>query len=379
MTLKRYYILLVVLFSVLNQSFAQDDGNLDRLDSLAFDALENSKEDVGERANQLLEASRKVPASKHLVNAYTILGIINKDKGYYVTSLNNYLKALNAAELIKDTGRISACYNNIGTVYQLQENYVRARDYFLKSLRLEEKLEQPLQKSIRYYNIGEIYKELDSLDLALNYFTNSLIIEQKFNNADGIIYALLGISDVYMRIERYTDAELALEKVKKLLKDIYLEETILYHQLKGKLFKARSQLDEALGELLSAEKLSLKHNFRIHLLDIYATEIEIFITNEQWKAAVEKQQAYIELKTELNDIRVKNQLEDLSFQNELNKKELEIALIQEERDLAQQNEAAVSEIARYTRKIVFFLITSLVVVIGLVVYGIRKITRDNAA
>lgn len=379
MTVKRYYILIILLFSALNQAFAQDAGNLNRLDSLAFSALENSREDVGERASQLLEASKKVPASKHLVNAYTILGIINKDKGYFVTSLNNYLKALNAAEQIKDTGRISACYNNIGTVYQLQENYVRAREYFLKSLRLEEKLDQPLQKSIRYYNIGEIYKELDSLDLALNYFTNSLIIEQKFDNPDGIIYALLGISDVYMRIERYTDAELALEKVKKLLKQIYLEETILYHQLKGKLFKGRGQLDEALGELLTAERLSVKHNFRIHLMDLYAAEVEIFIAKEEWKAAVEKQQAYIALKTELNDVRVKNQLEDLSFQNELNKKELEIELIQEDRDLAEQSEAAVIEIARYTRKIVFFLITSLVVVIGLVVYGIRKITRDNAA
>lgn len=379
MTLKCYYILVVIFISTLNRSFAQTDNDLARLDSLAFSALENSREDVGVRANQLLEASKKVPASKHLVNAYTILGIINKDKGYYVTSLNNYLKALNAAEKIKDIGRISACYNNIGSVYQLQENYVRAREFFLKSLQLEEKLDQPLQKSIRYYNIGEVYKELDSLDLALNYFTNSLIIEQKFDNTDGIIYALLGISDIYMRIERYTDAELALEKVKKLLKDIYLEETILFHQLKGKLLEERGQLDDALSELLKAEKLSVTHNFRIHLMDIYAAEVGIFIAKEQWREAVEKQQAYIDLKTEINDIRVKNQLEDLSFQNELNKKELEIELIQEERDLAEKSEEAVSEIASYTRKIVFFLITSLVVVIGLVVYGIRKITRDNAA
>jgi tetratricopeptide (TPR) repeat protein len=288
------------------------------------------------------------------------------------------LKALNSAESIKDTGRVSALYNNIGSVYQLQENYPRALQYFLKSLAIEQRLNQPLQKSIRYYNIGEVYKELDSLELALNYFNNSLLLERKYKNSDGVIYALLGIADIYVHIERFTDAEISLSEVKGLLKDIYLEENILYHQLKGQLLHAKGDSEGSYQELIIAENLSNQHGFRIHLTDIYSAQIEILIAQGRWQEAVKKQQVYIHLREELNDVRVKNQLEDLSFQNELNKKELEIDLIQEERDLAQKNEAAVKNIANYTRKIVLFLILSLACVLALIIYGIRKITRQNA-
>lgn len=360
-------------------TLSQSEKELQQLESRAFQALETSSNDVISHAEALLNACKKGKPNKYLVNAYTILGIVNKDKGYYVTSLNHYLKALNTAETIQDTGRMSACYNNIGSVYQLQENYKRALEYFLKSLQIEEGLDQPLQKSIRYYNIGEVYKELDSLDLALNYFNNSLLIERKYDNADGVIYALLGIADIYIRINRLTDAELSLDEVKGMLKDIYLEENILYHQLQGKLFSVKGNADGAFRELNAAQQLSQNNDFRIHLPDIYAEQIEILIEQGRWQEAVKKQQAYIRLRDELNDIRVKNQLEDLSFQNELNKKELEINLIQEERDLAVKNEAAVQNIASYSRKIVLFLILSLVAVLALIIYGIRKITHHNAA
>jgi tetratricopeptide (TPR) repeat protein len=373
-------ITLLIFLALAGQSalFAQRQASVATLDSLMFASLEQSRPDVNERANAVLKACKDKPASKYIVNAYTVLGIINKDKGYYTTSLNNYLKALNTAEALKDTGRMSACYNNIGSVYQLQENYSRALEYFRKSLQIEEKLKQPLQKSIRYYNIGEVYKEMDSLDVALNYFNNSLLIERNFKNPDGIIYALLGIADIYIRINRLTDAEISLQEIKGMLKEIYVEESILYYQLYGKWLSAKNDSAGALQALGSAEQLSRNNSFRIHLPDIYAAQIELLIAQGKWQAAVIKQQEYIKLRDELNDVRVKNQLEDLSFQNELNKKELEISLIQEERDLAKKNEAAVQDIANYTRKIVLFLIVSLVGVLGLIFYGIKKITRNNA-
>ena len=370
---------LIILLFLSSFSWGQTEKQLVELEELntaAFSALENDEKDVSIKTEQLLEKSQETDSKKHEINAYTILGIVNKNKGYYVTSINHHIKALSVAEKDQDEGRISSCYSNIGSVYQLQENYPRALEYFQKSLKLEEKLDQPLQKSIRLYNIGEVYKELDSLRIALSYFNNSLLIEQEHNNKEGIVYALLGIADVYLNIERYTDASIALDDARELITASDVEEAILFHHLRGKLFARKGLIDQAYEEFKRAEEISNTNKFRVHLLDIYTEEIDILNTQQKWQASVERYQTYIELKNELNNIKVKNQLEDLTFQHALNSKELEIQLIKEERDLAKKNEQSEKTIAHYEQKIVWFLISSLLVVLALIVYGIKRITKQ---
>ena len=374
------FIAIVFCFIVAPLSFSQNlskDKVLLKLDSIAFGALEANSERTTEYANNLLSESLKYPPSLYRVNAYIILGIINKEKGYYVTSLNHYLNALNAAKDIKDEGRVSSCLNNIGSIYQQQGNFQKAKDYFLQSLEIENKLNNPLQKSIRYYNIGDVYIDLDSLDLALSYFNNSLIIEKKANNREGIIYALLGIAEVYVKVQRPTDALMALEQVGEMLKPNNLEESILYYQLMGDLSVLESNLNEGLSYYLKAEDLSLKNDFRVHLMDIYINELKVLVKLSKFEEYAKKAEKYIQLQKELNDLKINNQLEDLTFQNNLKRKELEIELIQEERDLAIENRNIQSNISIIESRIVWFLIFTLVFILGIIIFGVRKMTRKK--
>ncbi len=357
--------------------FGQSDAYLNRLDSIAFYALEHGDSSVTTKANTLLAASAKRKASFYGINAQTILGIVNKDKGYYITSLNHYLKALNLAEKLKDAGRVSACYNNIGCVYLLQENYQKARDYFNKSLKIEGTLKQPLQKSIRYYNLGDTYSKMDSFNLALSYYNRSWLIEQDLNNSEGIIFAQLGIAEVYINIDRLVDAEELLKDLAIRLKPYQIEESILYHLLNGKIYLNKKTFELAIESFQKAEKISLQNDFRIHLLDIYLLEIDAYKQLKNWQKSSSTYDLYVHLNDELNTAKVKSQLEDLSFQNELNKKELEIKLIQEEKDLAVKNQQLEKETANHRTKIVWFLIVSFVIIIGLIVIGIRKLAKEN--
>lgn len=356
-------------------SYSQD-ADLEKMNKEAFQALENSDPSVSEKANKFLEASLKKPASWYTVNAYTLMGIINKDKGYYVTSLNHYLKALNTAEKIKDVGRVSASLNNIGTVYKLQENYVKAKEYFQRSLDLEEKLNNPAQKSIRLYNIGEVYNEMDSLDLALNFFTNSLLIEQKEKSKEGIIFAHLGIADVYLKLDKLTEAELSLDKVGKSLEIIHVEESILYHKLMGEYLAKSGDNDGALAEFNIAIKMSQENDFRVHLIDIYENQVQIYRKKSDWREATATYDRLVSLMSEMNSIRVTNQLADLTFQNELNKKELEIKLIQEERDLAKKNELDLQKVEAFQTKVLWILVVTVLIIITMVIFGIRKMMKE---
>lgn len=374
--------IIFLLFSVIlpcGVLLSQNSGEikLRELDSIAFGSLENNASSVLEDANKLLAESLKSKPNFYRINAYTLLGIVNKDRGFYVTSLDFYLKALNTAEKLKDFPRQSACLNNIGSVYQLQGNYSQAIEYFNKSLTIEEKLNQPIQKSIRFYNIGECYKDLDSLDLALTYFNNSLLIEQKAKSNEGIVYAYLGIADVYIRIKRFTDASIVIGTIEKKIQQGQIEEAIILHKLKGKLLISSGNSSSALSEFQEGENLSLKYKNSTNLLELVKLQIEVYEKSSDWQKVALKYKQYLSLIEKMNSLNIKNQLDDLNYRNEITKKQLEIQLVQEERDLAKKNEKFEKNLRVYGLKITWFVITLLILSIGLILYGVKKLTTSK--
>lgn len=277
MRLDRFCIIILTFFWG-SLFFAQtNDGlkQLNVLDSVAFSAFESNSSDAENKANQLLDVAIKYGSPVHQINAYTILGIVNKNKGYYVTSVDYYNQALNVAEESNDQGRISACYNNIGSVYQIQENYDKALYYYKASLAIEDELNNPSQKSIRLYNLGEIYREMDSMSLALSHFNSSLLIEKEHKNEDGVVYALLGIADIYIQLGKLTDARISLDESEIYIDNSGVEIQVLYGILRGRLLKSEGRYVEALSILQGVKQLSKKYEFKVHLMDIYEEELII--------------------------------------------------------------------------------------------------------
>lgn len=349
--------------------------SLDVLDSLAFSALENNQPTVEQYAKELLLEGQKTGPNLYVINAHTILGIYNKEQGFFESSIAHYLFALDAAEEIKDDKRISACYNNIGSVYQIQGNYKIAKKYFQQSLNIEKQLNQPLQKSIRYYNLAEIYRIQDSLDLALNLFNQSLIIERKYANKIGEIYALIGIAEIYGKLNQLTDATYTVQKINAINVDLPLEPSILLYKLKAQLKFLSKENEAALNLLTKAENICSQNSFHIHLLEIYKDKIVIYEDNKDWENSAAYYKKYIELDKSLNDVKIQNRVNDLMYQNELKKRNLELKLIEEERTLAVKNAEKERSIRNYSGKIIWFLIIAVIVTI-FGIYYIYNTTKE---
>ena len=359
----KYNLVLVFMFFMFFGVLSQD--NISKINDIAFKSLENHSPKTIDYADKLLKLTKGNDTSVYAINAYTILGILNKDKGYYVSSLNYYLKALNAAEKKKDNARISAALNNIGVIYRLQGDFKLAVKYFTKSLKLEDKLKKPLQKSIRLYNIGDCYKEMDSFDLALSFFSNSLIIEQKNKKIQGEIYAFLGIAEVYNEIGQVDDAKRILDRINSKLKVNFIEQAILYNKLLGSYFFKINDLKKSLEVLWLAELLSEKNDLPIHLLEIYKIEIQILEKQKLWAQVAAKYKESTALSEKLIAIEIRNKVNDLMYSNDLNKKELEISLIEEERNFA-------NRLNVYNSKISWFLILLLAFIVAFIFYEFQK-------
>lgn len=375
--MQKTIVFFLFIFLAENTVLAKEHTNpeLQKLDSIAFAALESNSGSAMQDAQNLLVGSLKVKPSFYRVNAYTLLGILNKNKGFYLTAIDWYLKALNAAELIHDDARKSACLNNIGMIFQLQEKHEQAIHYFNQSLEIEKKLKEPLQQSIRYYNIGESYKLMRKFDLALTFFTNSLLIERKAKNVEGILYAELGLADIYIRINRLTDAQMTIQHVDQTISASAGEENIMLAKLKGEISFKQKQFDDALVYFQKAEILSNKYGIKTHLSSLFRMQISVFKAKGDWQKAIVKYDEYIALNDEINSLHIRNQLDDLSFRNEMSKKDLELELVQEERDLAKKNENAEKQLRVYAQKIIWFVVILILVCVGALIWGLKKIVN----
>lgn len=365
--------LLVISFVALSVlSSAQK--NLDKLEDQAYNAYSKNDTTALLYANEFLEEARKQD-TKYKINAYTLLGILYKDKGMYVTALEHYLLAYETARNLKDMPRTSVCLNNVGSVYQLQGNYERAKSYFKESLNIEDSLNVPEQKSIRYYNLAEIYKEQDSTDLALSNYNNSLQIEESLQNGDGIAYALIGIAEIYLKLGRITDAEITIEKVTAQLSNLSADVRILALLNKGKLLTKKSDYNAALQYFDQALSVADKYEIYIHHQTILDQKIRALKYLKNYPELVTTYDAYLAVLQKQNSAAIKNQLNDLTYQNELNRQELEIKLLADERDMAKRNAESISQINRLTRNIIIFLVLTFGIVGFSIFYLYKQLFR----
>ena len=360
----RYLFILLFIFSFASSVNGQDQFiDLDKSLSESFEKKDYEKAET--IALSILANSSYKDTSVLKINANTVLAIIYKDKGFYSSAIDKNLLVVQSTEKRKDYERLSAAYNNIGVLYKLQRNYTSALNYFSKSLKIEERFNKPLRKSIRYYNLGECYKEIDSFDLALSFFSNSLIIEKKHKNLEGILYANLGLIDVYLDINQISDAKRLLDKIQvqvsKEQEEIYFlyKKSLGYYLFKTKDYTGSIDCLNNLELFLSSIEST---NF---LMDVYRLQIEVYEKTKDWKKLSSKYKQFVKSVSDGHSIQIQNRLNEVMHQNDLNKKELELRLLEKDRDYN-------ANLNRYSSKVAVFLLLLLIFIVGFVIYGLNR-------
>ena len=378
---KYYYktkaiVILIVLLTLANNAYCFDSNDtltLSKISSLNDKAFEqiNVNPDLAFKYVDSALSLNSVDSVSHLEfsNSFTILGILNKNKGFYQIAVSNYLRALHSSELLKDWKRVSVFYNNLGVIYFLNGKYEDALIYYRSSVKIEKTIGTKEQLSIRYYNMGESHQALNHFDSSLFYFNRSLIIENGLDSKLGITYALYGLSNLHLSEQDYDSSMYYMNIIaseKDTLNDLELECKILI--TKAELAIHNKTYPTALIHILKAKELSQEYGYTELLL----TSLEKLNTVYQKTSNSNKQ---IQVLKELNKI------QDNRYKNHVTIKisELQKLFEQEsqERELDQlKNNEKINELEiNNSKKVKTYLFLTVFIVILIFVFNIINLNR----
>lgn len=377
MIVHKFLVLLSFLFCVSQILLCQATSSNEKLDSLAFSHFENNEfEKAEETAKEMLNVN-SLDTNIYRINANTLLGIINKNRGYYISATEHYISALNDARALEDMGRQSAILNNLGSLYKLQHNYQNAIDYFKMSLELEKDLDNPAQTSIRFYNIADAYLEADSLDLALSFFNNSLLLEQKIENKMGLIYAYIGITDVYIKMGNEFQSALMIGKIEELSPIENAELEILFEFIKAKQAFISKDYNEAKRNIDESMKLAKQSGISYIEPDMLKFRIKVLKEIGSFQELSMAYQKYLEVSETLNSQMIRNEIYDLNYQNELNQKQREVEKLRAEKRRSKIAKEKDLQVRKFQQHLILFILGLLVLSVVLVFLGVRKMKKMN--
>jgi signal transduction histidine kinase len=154
-------------------------------------------------ANRAILYAQKENNPMIIADAYSSMGIAYEVKSDFVSSLNNFYKALAIYETSSDTKKIIRVYNNIGLIYIDLKNYKQGLFFYNKALKLSYKTNEKRIISLLSNNIGDVYLQQKEYNKALNFFYKALIMNKNLNDIEGIGLNLSNIGICYVNLKNY--------------------------------------------------------------------------------------------------------------------------------------------------------------------------------
>lgn len=219
--------------------------------------------------------------------AFSIKGLILKNKGEYADALSNHLKSKVINDSLGQKNALASNYNDIGIVYKLMEEYDKALESYKQANALTLELglkkgevmtlnnigtiyeakddnesaisyyKRALEKSIAYEiesgqavalnNLGETYAALGDNKKAKAYFTKTLLIDQRTGDKIGSVYSMLNIAGTLIGEKNFDSAALMYTTSEAIAREMGAKQ-LLIHTYKGlsKLYEDKGDYRNAL-------------------------------------------------------------------------------------------------------------------------------------
>jgi tetratricopeptide (TPR) repeat protein len=281
-----------------------------------------------ELAQQLGYADGLSMAQDRISSAYENLGDYEKSLEYKLKSLRTF------EETNKPRGKMNQ-YNNIGVWHFRRGNYQEALTHYLKAYELAQTVGKPADISIYLLNIGEVYQVLGDNEKALDYEQRCIELSQKLGIEDNIAYAKGIMGKVYESQGKWNQALEYQQEALRIFRELddplgvveYLISIAELHQRQARPMLAERYAQEA---VTLADELGSMY-WKVKALQVLA---QTAVTRGDFGAAYRYQTDYVALQDSLEGIEKQKNIQRLHALYEVEQKETQIALLQQQAELA---------------------------------------------
>lgn len=395
------------------QTHLSDTSRIDILGQLSksllgteIDASIAYAEEAAELAEKIEDVERKAYMLKNI-------GIGYYYKGDYVKVLDYWKASLFAFEGIQHQKGIGNLLSNIGAVYNATGDYTKALDYFLKALRVAEANNDDFRRATVLQNLGALYSNNNQFSLSKTYYEQALTLCEGMDYIECISLASLNLSEVHENIGSLEDASVWMNKAIKIAREkqlpFYPENLIKSSHLKfkrqqfqaaleeakaayqlakekdsksnlqmannvlGKIYNQTNQLDLAIAALQESIQYGKLIGVNNDLKDAHEQLIIAYRKKGKLQQALSVQDSLLSINQQIFNIEKDKKLSNLQLEFNLEKRETEIALLNADNEIKNQ------ELAQATLQRNFFSIAALflIALLGGVAYLYQYARKKN--
>jgi len=390
-----------------------DTSRIDILGKLSKSLLGTDIDSSITYAQQAVDLANKIKDEERKAYMLKNLGIGYYYKGDFVEVLDYWKASLHAFESINHAKGVGNLLSNIGAVYNTTGDYTKSLEYFLKALRVAEENKDAFRRATVLQNLGALYSNKTQFDLSKTYYEQALTLCQDIDYKECISLVSLNLSEVYENKGALEEAEGWMAKAVKTAKEgnfpFYTESLIRDSNLKLKQKKFKAALAGAKNAYTLAQKNDSKSSLQmantvlgkiynqINQTDLAITRLaesiqygQIIGVNNNLKLAYEQlllayrqkgnlrqalviQDSLLSINQQIFNIEKENKVSNLQLEFNLEKRETEIALLNADNEIKNQQIAQAKVERNFFSAIALFLIALL----GSVAYMYRYAQRKN--
>jgi len=255
----------------------------------------------------------------------------------YEEAIKNYLKAIDYAELLKDSTKLAVFHYNIADIFGQNGLNEKAFPHNQKALMFAERTNLQQLEPIVQYGIGVYYLESEQFDSSEYYFKNSLVTTDTVSDFNGAFYAYNGLSETEFGRGLYEKSyEYGLKANHYAIKmDVEYELAMSFCKLSASaLMSDRFQQAQSYWDTFSSINDSIDNHYLKEIC--FRLQYESLAIKGRYERAFLLSEEYIDLRDSVFAEDNRRIISDLESKYESDKKEIEL----EKQEIIIQNQIA---------------------------------------
>ncbi|EZH74614.1 hypothetical protein ATO12_12675 [Aquimarina atlantica] len=311
---------------------------------------------------------KKIKGYKEVTDCIFEEGTTYFYQGSYKKSLDNYFLALDDYEKTNDYKGVTSCLFGIGGVYFNLKEFDKALSYYQKGLDVANKEDINIEhRGIAYTNIASIFLEKNEMVEAMDNYNKAKTIFDKTNNNWYLAIVHENIGRLHIKRKNYTSAVESFKSSMDYYKLVGGKSGLLFISREiAEMFKSQNKRDSTLFYTKIAYLKAKEYGMYRELYSINNDLSIIYQDKGDCELALKHLNEKGTIQDSLYGIDLKKHISELDTKYETEKKEREIALLNKDITIKQQN-------AQQQQLYIFLLASTAIAFVILVIFLFSRI------